>query len=103
MIIMSLTEHEMTLAVMDNDGFGCAITTTPRPWLRERVNDGYGTDNRHPFWATVDFERIGSWKVFQRDGAWYGYETRQNAWTTARPTRDDVISIATAPRIDIWA
>lgn len=80
------------------------ITKTRTPeWLRERNNDGYGTPNSHPFWQTVSAERVGVWKVFERDGAWFGYKTTQNAWTTPRPTRDDVMVMATGPQVDIWA
>jgi hypothetical protein len=49
-------------------------------WLHERVNDPCGTTNRHPFWQTVDFERIGSFNVFKRDGVTYTYDRRHNAW-----------------------
>lgn len=72
-------------------------------WLHQRVNDPYGTSNRHPFWETVSFEQVGPWRIFKRDAAWYGYETRQNAWTTARPSRDDIIKHAAGPHVDIWA
>ena len=86
-------------------------TRTPE-WLRERNNDGYGTPNKvlvkgiwvdNPFWETVDFEVVGVWKIFERDGSWFGYKTTQNAWTTPRPTRDDVMAMATGPQVDIWA
>ena len=46
-------------------------------WLRERVNDPYGTGNRHEFWASMNFETIGPWRIFERDGMWWMYETRQ--------------------------
>lgn len=72
-------------------------------WLRERVNDGYGTPNKHQFWDTVDAERIGLWKVFQKDGMWYGYKTTQNAWTRPMATREEVVAMATGRQVDIWA
>jgi hypothetical protein len=71
-------------------------------WLRERVNDPYGTPNRHPFWKSVTVELIGPWKVFERDGTWYAYETRQNAWAHS-PSRGEAVRIASGPSVDIWA
>lgn len=71
-------------------------------WLRERVNDGYGTDNKHPFWKSVSVELIGVWKVFERDGIFYGYKTTQNAWATFKD-HDDAVKTATGRQVDIWA
>jgi hypothetical protein len=71
-------------------------------WLHQRVNDPYGTGGRHPFWESVSAERIGPWKVFERDGIWYAYETRQNAWAHF-PSRDKAVEHANGPAVDIWA
>jgi hypothetical protein len=72
-------------------------------WLHQRVNDPYGTPNRHPFWEGVSFEQIGPWRIFERDGAWWAYQTRQNAWSTARPSREDAVTMTTGRPVDIWA
>lgn len=71
-------------------------------WLHDRVNDGYGTPNKHPFWETVSFELVGVWKVFEKDGTWYGYKTTQNAWAHFK-TRDEAVEMATGRQVDIWA
>src|SRR5579859_2406481 len=55
-------------------------TWTQPEWLRERNNDSYGTPSKHPFWETVEFVKVGTWKVFERDGTWYGYDTKNNSW-----------------------
>jgi hypothetical protein len=72
-------------------------------WLRERTNDPCGTPNRHPFWESVNVQVVGVWKIFERDGAWFGYKTTQNCWTTPRPSRADVMAMATGPQVDVWA
>ena len=80
-------------------------------WLRERVNDRYGTPNKvlvdgvlvdNPFWQDVDFEVVGVWKLFERDGWWFGYKTTQNAWAHFA-TKADAITMASGPQVDIWA
>lgn len=68
-------------------------------WLHERVNDGYGTPGKHPFWGTVTFERIGDYKIFERDGTWYAYDTLHNAWLHY-PGREQAVARAEGPRID---
>jgi hypothetical protein len=74
---------------------------TGRPeWLRERVNDGYGTPNRHQFWESVTFERIGAYKIFERDGVWYAYDTRWNGWWHF-PNRDEAVTRAEAGPLDM--
>lgn len=49
-------------------------------WLHLRVNDPYGTPNSHPFWEGVNVELMGVYKLFERDGVVYAYDTRHNAW-----------------------
>jgi hypothetical protein len=71
-------------------------------WLRERNNDGCGTPNKHPFWDSVTFEIIGVWKIFEKDGVWYGYKTTQNAWAHFTD-RADAIRMASAKQTDVWA
>lgn len=71
-------------------------------WLSERNNDPYGTPNLHPFWQTVSFERVGSFKIFQRDGRWYGYNVAQNYWMKFA-SRDEAVAMAQGPRLDMWA
>jgi hypothetical protein len=54
-------------------------------WLRERVNDPYGTKPKHPFWDTVKVFHILNvedktvFKIFEKDG-WRAYNTRYNSW-----------------------
>lgn len=71
-------------------------------WLHERVNDPYGTPNKHPFWATVSFELVTTWKVFERDGVWYAYDTRYNAWAHF-PDKSQAVSHASGGSRDVWA
>jgi hypothetical protein len=71
-------------------------------WLRERNNDPYGTPNKHPFWETVQAERVGVWKLFSRDGWWFGYKTTQNAWAHFR-TEAEAREHAVGPQVDVWA
>lgn len=77
-------------------------TTTQPEWLHERVNDPAGTPARHPFWAAVTAEQIGAWKIFERDGTWYGYKTTQNAWARFAD-RGEAVAMAQGPQIDVWA
>lgn len=79
-------------------------TAASPDWLQERNSDPYGTPNRHPFWDTVDWEDVGDWRIFERDGSWFGYKRTQNAWSTPRPSREDILQMA-APenQIDVWA
>ena len=85
-------------------------TTTPRrshsltgpDWLRERNNDPCGTPNDHPFWAGVEVTRTNSWKLFERDGTWYGYDTQHNAWAHF-PGQAEASAFAGKPAIDPWA
>lgn len=78
-------------------------TAASPEWLRERNNDGYGTPPKHPFWDTVEYEEVNGWRIFERDGSWFGHKMNQNAWTTPRPSLEDVLSMA-APenQIDVW-
>ncbi len=47
-------------------------------WLSERNNDPYGTPSSHEFWNSVDFEEIGPYRIFERDGKWYAHHKQQN-------------------------
>lgn len=71
-------------------------------WLHERVNDCYGTPEKHSFWETVSFEKIGIWKIFEKDGTWHGYKTTQNAWAHFTD-RDDAVKMASGKQVDVWA
>lgn len=76
--------------------------TTPE-WLRERNNDPYGTPNTHPFWDTLPIiELVGAWKLFKRDGWWFGYKTTQNAWAHFA-TEAEAREHASGPQADVWA
>jgi hypothetical protein len=79
----------------------CPARYTPH-WLHERVEDPHGTPNRHLFWDDQPAERIGPWKMFERDGTWYLFETLQNAWAHF-PGRAEAAAHAAGPRVDIWA
>lgn len=81
-------------------------TASPK-WLEERNNDGYGTPSNHAFWGPggrgQNYEEVNGWRIFQADdGLWYGYKMRQNAWSTGRPSRDDLMSMVNN-NIDVWA
>ena len=73
-------------------------------WLYERVNDSFGTPTKNPFWKMVKAERIGDWKIFERDGWWYGYGMRYNAWWYF-PTREAALEHVTSSdaNFDPWA
>jgi hypothetical protein len=71
-------------------------------WLRERVNDPYGTPNKHPFWQTVEVEKVGNWKLFEKDGVWYGHDTLYNAWAHFA-SRDEAAEFASGGSVDVWA
>ena len=58
---------------------------------------------RHEFWASVNFEAVGPWRIFERDGMWWMYKTRQNAESTAIASRDIASERAHRPTVDIWA
>lgn len=74
---------------------------TPQ-WLSERNSDPYGTPPRHPFWTEVEVERVGNWNVFQRDGRWFGYDTKYNAWWKFSD-RNDAVEQATRGSVDVWS
>ena len=80
-------------------------TTTARPaWLAERVNDPCGTPNRHPFWDAQPAERVGAWKLFERDGAWRAYDTRWNAWWQFPDREQAEAHAGEHPKgLDMWA
>jgi hypothetical protein len=71
-------------------------------WLHERNNDPYGTPPNHPFWKTVDAETVGDHKIFQKDGQWYGHNTRQNYWMKFK-SKDEAKAHANGPKLDMWA
>lgn len=80
-----------------------AAREAPEPsWLGERVNDPYGTPNRHEFWTTVVAEQVGNYKVFERDGAWRAYDTQYNAWWNF-PSREQAVAHANRGSVDVWA
>lgn len=72
-------------------------------WLFERVDDPFGTPNNHPFWETVEAERVGGWKLFERDGWWYVYGMNWNDWFRFS-TREKAFVHATSVggKIDPW-
>lgn len=75
--------------------------TTPT-WLHERVNDPYGTPNRHPFWETVAFEDVGNWRIFEDEtGVWRAHDRQYNAWWHF-PTRDEAVAHANGGSVDVW-
>lgn len=71
-------------------------------WLHERVNDCYGTANRHEFWNAVESEVIGDYRVFKRDGKWYAYDRRYNAWY-GFPDLESVMAHVSKGSVDVWA
>lgn len=71
-------------------------------WLRERVNDCYGTPNKHAFWETVTCEIIGNYRVFQRDAKWYAYDRQYNAWYGFADLAS-VMAHVSKGSVDIWA
>ena len=77
----------------------------PAPaWLNERNNDGYGTPKNHEFWNTVDFEDVNGWRIFNKDGLWYGYKLSQNAWSNGATDKADIVAMADPGRqVDVWA
>jgi hypothetical protein len=75
-------------------------------WLKERNNDPYGTDRRHPFWSTVTTEDLGSngsKRIFEKDGTWYGYHSRQNYWMTFTDEEDARQWGNSEQDLDMWA
>lgn len=74
-------------------------------WLHERVNDPYGTPNKHEFWSGpigCTAERIGVWKVFTYGGWVHGYDTQHNAWAHFA-TQAEAEEHCSKPAIDPWA
>jgi hypothetical protein len=71
-------------------------------WLHDRANDPCGTPNKHPFWDGQATTRVGPWKLFERDGTWYGYDTSHNAWAHF-PGQAEATEHANRPPVDIWA
>lgn len=86
-------------------GKTASFSRGPAPaWLNERNNDGYGTPNNHEFWSTVDFEDVNGWRIFNKDGLWYGYKLSQNAWSNGATDKADIVAMADPSRqIDVWA
>ena len=76
--------------------------TTP-DWLSERNNDAYGTPNGHQFWATVEFERVGTFKVFERDGFTFAHDTARNAWYHFNNRAEALAHIEEFGSVDVWA
>jgi hypothetical protein len=73
-------------------------------WLRERVNDPYGTPNKNEFWNTVDVEKIGDFKIFEKDGIWFLYSTRQNYWMHFNSEQEARESASgDLGKLDMWA
>lgn len=71
-------------------------------WLRERNNDPCGTPATHPFWQGVSWRSEGAWRLFARDGWWFGYKTTQNAWAHFS-TEAEALAMARGPQTDVWA
>ncbi len=71
-------------------------------WLRERNEDPFGTPPRHPFWAEVSAEQVGAYRVFERDGVWYAYDTKYNAWWHFA-SRAAAAEHASGGSVDVWA
>jgi hypothetical protein len=71
-------------------------------WLHERVNDPYGTPNKHPFWETVQFGVYGDFKVFDRDDVAYAYDFKHNAWLHFS-SMTEAMDHVRKPAIDPWA
>ena len=59
-------------------------------WLKERINDPFGTPNNHEFWDSVEVTVIGEMKVFEKDG-WRVFDPRHNAWYTLPNQLDAMI------------
>lgn len=73
-------------------------------WLNERNNDPYGTPNGHAFWSTVQVRAEGAWRLFERDGWTYGYDTRHNGWWHFATPQEAAEHVAGSPAgIDMWA
>ena len=72
-------------------------------WLRERNNDGYGTPNKHPFWGSVDFEQVGTFKVFESDGWAFAYDGAHNAWYHFDTKANALSHIQEFGSVDVWA
>jgi hypothetical protein len=84
-------------------------------WLRERVNDPYGTPNKDyvngeyvdsKFWSENTPTQIGDYKVIEKDGKWYAYHTRQNYWMTLSATNPESAKAEVEgmdSKLDMWA
>lgn len=109
------SNHRRWASPYNPDGMKSSAKTAATPgWLSERVNDPYGTPNKaydkdkgeyydHPFWAANPPEVVGRYKIIQKDGLWYGYDTSQNMWTVGFPDKQSVVDIANEPKMDMWA
>ena len=85
-------------------GYGASKTAASPDWLHERVNDPYGTPNKHPFWQSQPFDQVGVHKVFERDGTWYTYDTQYNAWRRADDEADARSFAEGYPKgMDVWS
>lgn len=74
-------------------------------WLRERVNDPYGTPSKHPFWSGPIgclAVRTGVYAVFTHGGWAYAYDTKHNAWLHFATEAERAEHCSTPP-IDPWA
>jgi hypothetical protein len=74
-------------------------------WLHERVNDPYGTPNKHEFWSGPIgclAERVGDYKVFTHGGWAYAYDVKHNAWLHFA-TEAERAQHCAKPAIDPWA
>lgn len=103
----------------DNDGWGPTTISSRRTaaspdWLRERVNDPYGTPNKvmgddgeyadNPFWVENPYEDINDFRVIERDGKGYVMHRRQNYWMNFN-SRDEAVAHARGADggLDMWA
>lgn len=103
-----VAEVDAKRAKRNEDNAKAAALRTPArraaqpDWLYVRVNDSYGTDNNHAFWTTVEVVKIGNWKLFEKDGAWFGYDTQYNAWAQFK-SEAEAKAHATGGSVDVWA
>jgi hypothetical protein len=81
-------------------------------WWENKNKGGYGMPDSHPFWKEVQFEDIGQWRVFEKDGTWYAMNRNQNAWLDpksrsfaggGRQAIVDYVNQFNEKPVDIWA